>query len=159
MSPGAEFNQATTAIQRELGRAFPPPVILFRLRDAGGLSKNHFSFTFNFRKCSLPERREFARDRGIIIAHTKFEWGWADGELILIDEVLTPDSSRFWPAISRRVVANPLTINSSYETGWEGQPGTKKARLPRCRRRLLLRPGTSTWRFTKDLPVANLPGW
>jgi len=41
---------------------------------------------------------DFARQQGIIIADTKFEWGWADGELILIDEVLTPDSSRFWPA-------------------------------------------------------------
>ena len=41
---------------------------------------------------------EFAMERGIIIADTKFEWGWFDGELILIDEVLTPDSSRFWPA-------------------------------------------------------------
>ena len=41
---------------------------------------------------------EYARERGIIIADTKFEWGWADGEIILIDEVLTPDSSRFWPA-------------------------------------------------------------
>jgi phosphoribosylaminoimidazole-succinocarboxamide synthase len=39
-----------------------------------------------------------ARERGIIIADTKFEWGWSDGEIILIDEVLTPDSSRFWPA-------------------------------------------------------------
>jgi len=41
---------------------------------------------------------DYARDQGIIIADTKFEWGWSDGELILIDEVLTPDSSRFWPA-------------------------------------------------------------
>jgi len=41
--------------------------------------------------------RDYARDRGIIIADTKFEWGLADGELILVDEVLTPDSSRFWP--------------------------------------------------------------
>lgn len=41
---------------------------------------------------------EFARERGIIIADTKFEFGQFDGELILIDEVLTPDSSRFWPA-------------------------------------------------------------
>ncbi len=39
-----------------------------------------------------------ARERGIIIADTKFEWGWQDGQLLLIDEVLTPDSSRFWPA-------------------------------------------------------------
>ena len=42
--------------------------------------------------------REYARTRGIIIADTKFEWGWHEGNLILIDEVLTPDSSRFWPA-------------------------------------------------------------
>jgi phosphoribosylaminoimidazole-succinocarboxamide synthase len=42
--------------------------------------------------------RDYARDRGIIIADTKFEFGYFEGELILIDEVLTPDSSRFWPA-------------------------------------------------------------
>jgi phosphoribosylaminoimidazole-succinocarboxamide synthase len=41
--------------------------------------------------------REWAEPRGIIIADTKFEFGLADGELLLIDEVLTPDSSRFWP--------------------------------------------------------------
>jgi phosphoribosylaminoimidazole-succinocarboxamide synthase len=41
---------------------------------------------------------EYARRRGIIIADTKFEFGLLDGKLILIDEVLTPDSSRFWPA-------------------------------------------------------------
>lgn len=40
---------------------------------------------------------DYARSRGIIIADTKFELGWYKGELILIDEVLTPDSSRFWP--------------------------------------------------------------
>ena len=42
--------------------------------------------------------REFARERGIIIADTKFEFGFSNGGLILIDEALTPDSSRFWPA-------------------------------------------------------------
>jgi phosphoribosylaminoimidazole-succinocarboxamide synthase len=44
------------------------------------------------------EARAYARQRGIIIADTKFEFGLFDGKLILIDEVLTPDSSRFWPA-------------------------------------------------------------
>jgi phosphoribosylaminoimidazole-succinocarboxamide synthase len=44
------------------------------------------------------EARRYAAERGIIIADTKFEFGYVDGELILIDEVLTPDSSRFWPA-------------------------------------------------------------
>jgi phosphoribosylaminoimidazole-succinocarboxamide synthase len=42
--------------------------------------------------------RDYARQRGIIIADTKFEFGLLEGKLILIDEVLTPDSSRFWPA-------------------------------------------------------------
>jgi phosphoribosylaminoimidazole-succinocarboxamide synthase len=42
--------------------------------------------------------RDYARQRGIIIADTKFEFGLLEGQLILIDEVLTPDSSRFWPA-------------------------------------------------------------
>jgi phosphoribosylaminoimidazole-succinocarboxamide synthase len=44
------------------------------------------------------DARAYARQRGIIIADTKFEFGLWDGRLILIDEVLTPDSSRFWPA-------------------------------------------------------------
>jgi phosphoribosylaminoimidazole-succinocarboxamide synthase len=41
---------------------------------------------------------DYARTRGIIIADTKFEFGWYQDRLILVDEVLTPDSSRFWPA-------------------------------------------------------------
>ncbi len=40
---------------------------------------------------------DWARERGVIIADTKFEFGWCDDRIILIDEVLTPDSSRFWP--------------------------------------------------------------
>jgi phosphoribosylaminoimidazole-succinocarboxamide synthase len=42
--------------------------------------------------------RDYARERGVIIADTKCEFGWRDDEVILIDECLTPDSSRFWPA-------------------------------------------------------------
>jgi phosphoribosylaminoimidazole-succinocarboxamide synthase len=52
------------------------------------------------RKLSLAlyrKGREFAAGRGIIIADTKFEWGRKEGQPVLIDEVLTPDSSRFWP--------------------------------------------------------------
>ena len=44
------------------------------------------------------EAARYAAEKGIIISDTKFEWGLCDGELTLIDEVLTPDSSRFWPA-------------------------------------------------------------
>ena len=43
------------------------------------------------------QARDYAAGRGIIIADTKFEWGRSGNEIILIDEVLTPDSSRFWP--------------------------------------------------------------
>lgn len=42
--------------------------------------------------------REYAEKRGIIIADTKFEFGWIDGRISLIDEIMSPDSSRFWPA-------------------------------------------------------------
>ena len=58
------------------------------------------------------QARAYARERGIIIADTKFEFGHLDGDLILIDEVLTPDSSRFWPA-------------DQYEPG-KGQPSFDK---------------------------------
>ncbi|HJW74385.1 MAG TPA: phosphoribosylaminoimidazolesuccinocarboxamide synthase, partial [Thermoleophilia bacterium] len=70
----------------------------------------------------------FARERGVIIADTKFEFGLLDGELILIDEALTPDSSRFWPADSYE----PGRPQPSYDKqfvrdylesiGWDKQP-------------------------------------
>jgi phosphoribosylaminoimidazole-succinocarboxamide synthase len=48
---------------------------------------------------ALYERgAELARERGVILADTKFEFGFIDGEIALCDEVMTPDSSRFWPA-------------------------------------------------------------
>jgi len=46
----------------------------------------------------FAQASQYAEQHGIVIADTKFEFGFADGEVILIDEVLTPDSSRFWPA-------------------------------------------------------------
>jgi len=57
----------------------------------------------------------YARDRGIIIADTKFEFGTdANGELVLIDEVLTPDSSRFWPADLYQVGISPPSFDKQY---------------------------------------------
>ncbi|MDP1562044.1 MAG: phosphoribosylaminoimidazolesuccinocarboxamide synthase [Pirellulaceae bacterium] len=58
--------------------------------------------------------RDYAATRGIIIADTKLEWGWHDGQLILIDEVLTPDSSRFWPADAYRVGSNPPSYDKQF---------------------------------------------
>src|SRR3989440_3012717 len=58
---------------------------------------------------------EYARSRGIIIADTKFEFGRdADGQIILIDEALTPDSSRFWPARSYQVGKSQASFDKQY---------------------------------------------
>ena len=58
---------------------------------------------------------EYARSRGIIIADTKFEFGRdADGQIILIDEALTPDSSRFWPAQSYQVGKSQASFDKQY---------------------------------------------
>jgi phosphoribosylaminoimidazole-succinocarboxamide synthase len=61
----------------------------------------------------------YARERGIILADTKFEWGrLPGGELILIDEVLTPDSSRFWPADQYRPGGNPPSFDKQFVRDW-----------------------------------------
>lgn len=61
------------------------------------------------------EAAEYALDRGIIIADTKFEFGTdEDGELVLIDEVLTPDSSRFWPADTYQIGVSPQSFDKQY---------------------------------------------
>ena len=54
--------------------------------------------------------REYGEGRGIIIADTKFEWGLKDGQIILIDEVLTPDSSRFWPQSEYAAGKSPALV-------------------------------------------------
>ncbi len=71
---------------------------------------------------------EYAEKRGIIIADTKFEFGLLDGEIILIDEVMTPDSSRFWPRSEYAVGISPPSFDKQYvrdyltEIGWNKQP-------------------------------------
>lgn len=60
----------------------------------------------------------FAREKGIIIADTKFEFGVFDGEIILIDEVLTPDSSRFWPLEQWTPGKNPPAFDKQYLRDW-----------------------------------------
>ena len=61
---------------------------------------------------------DYARERGIIIADTKFEFGEDEEGLILADEVLTPDSSRFWPVESYAVGANPPSLDKQYVRDW-----------------------------------------
>ena len=72
--------------------------------------------------------RAYAASRGIIIADTKFEFGIHDGEIILIDECMTPDSSRFWPADLYQPGGSPPSFDKQFvrdwlETcGWDKQP-------------------------------------
>ena len=82
--------------------------------------------------------RDAAAAVGIIVADTKFEFGWRDGRLLLIDEVLTPDSSRFWPA-------------DQYEPG-RGQPSFDKQPL-----RDWLDAERAAGRWNGDAPPPTLP--
>ncbi|MEU0563811.1 phosphoribosylaminoimidazolesuccinocarboxamide synthase [Nonomuraea sp. NPDC005983] len=82
---------------------------------------------------------ELARERGIILADTKIELGWDDdGVLTLGDEVLTPDSSRFWPADEWRPGRSQPSFDKQFvrdwltssESGWDKASGTVPPRLP-----------------------------
>lgn len=65
------------------------------------------------------QARAYAADRGILVADTKFEWGRdGDGKLILIDEVLTPDSSRFWPAENYQPGRDQPSFDKQYLRDW-----------------------------------------
>ncbi len=70
-------------------------------------------------KSLYSKAADYAREKGIIIADTKFEFGIDDdGSLILADEVLTPDSSRFWPVESYAVGSNPPSLDKQYVRDW-----------------------------------------
>jgi phosphoribosylaminoimidazole-succinocarboxamide synthase len=78
---------------------------------------------------ALYERgAEVASERGILVADTKFEFGFAGGELILIDEVLTPDSSRFWPADGYAPGRSQPSFDKQFvrdwldASGWDHEP-------------------------------------
>jgi phosphoribosylaminoimidazole-succinocarboxamide synthase len=85
------------------------------------------------------EAAEYAATRGIIIADTKFEFGVDhDGELVLIDEILTPDSSRFWPAAEYRTGISPPSFDKQFVRDWlETQPWNKKHPAPSLPRDVL----------------------
>ncbi|HEX8911590.1 MAG TPA: phosphoribosylaminoimidazolesuccinocarboxamide synthase [Humisphaera sp.] len=74
---------------------------------------------------------EYAAARGVIIADTKFEFGHFEGRLILVDEVLTPDSSRFWPADKYAPGRDQESFDKQYVRNWlEGQPWDKTPPAP-----------------------------
>ncbi|MBO5489818.1 MAG: phosphoribosylaminoimidazolesuccinocarboxamide synthase [Desulfovibrio sp.] len=75
--------------------------------------------------------RAYAAGRGIIVADTKFEFGFIDGKLHLIDEVLTPDSSRFWPADQYKPGRGQPSFDKQYLRDWlEKQPWNKQPPPP-----------------------------
>ncbi len=75
--------------------------------------------------------REYAATRGILMADTKFEFGMVNGELVLIDEVMTPDSSRFWPADQYEEGRGQPSFDKQYLRDWlSAQPWDKTPPAP-----------------------------
>src|SRR5262249_28753981 len=73
----------------------------------------------------------YARGRGILIADTKFEWGkLPNGHVILIDEVLTPDSSRFWPESKYKPGVPQPSFDKQYVRDWLEKSGWDKNSPP-----------------------------
>jgi phosphoribosylaminoimidazole-succinocarboxamide synthase len=73
----------------------------------------------------------YAAERGIVLADTKYEWGQTgSGELILVDEVLTPDSSRFWPAAEAGLGCVPGSFDKQFVRDWLEQTDWDKASPP-----------------------------
>jgi phosphoribosylaminoimidazole-succinocarboxamide synthase len=73
---------------------------------------------------------EWAASRGIILADTKFEFGLLGSEVLLIDEVMTPDSSRFWPADRYAVGSNPPSFDKQFVRDWLEASGWNKTPPP-----------------------------
>lgn len=101
------------------------------------------------------EAADYAAQRGIIIADTKFEFGLDDaGELYLIDEVLTPDSSRFWPADQYRAGQNPPSFDKQFVRDWlEKQDWNKKAPAPELPEEILRQTMEKYWEALRLLIV------
>jgi phosphoribosylaminoimidazole-succinocarboxamide synthase len=177
--------QATGAV---CGIALPPglqlaaklPKPIFTPADKAELGRHDENITFaqmsarvgadianEIRRISLElyvAAAEFAATQGVIIADTKFEFGLDnDGKLRLMDEVLTPDSSRFWPADSYRVGRSPPSYDKQFVRDWlETQPWDKTPPPPDLPPDVVARTADkyreALRRITgKELPLANIP--
>ena len=93
-----------------------------------------------------------ASTRGILLADTKLEFGTVDGQLLLIDEILTPDSSRFWPADEYEPGTSPPSFDKQFvrqyllDEGWDGYAAARR----RCPTRWSRAPGPATSRPTSS---------
>jgi phosphoribosylaminoimidazole-succinocarboxamide synthase len=122
----------------------PQPIFTPATKEEGGHDQNislermaeitGLDLAADLRARSLEVYRrasEHAASRGLILADTKFEWGrLADGTILLIDEVLTPDSSRFWPADQYRVGSNPPSFDKQFVRDWLETTGWDKNSPP-----------------------------
>ncbi len=80
---------------------------------------NDVAETLRTRSLDVYQRgAQLASERGILIADTKFEWGVVDGQILLIDEVLTPDSSRFWPAEHYQPGRSQVSFDKQFARDW-----------------------------------------
>jgi phosphoribosylaminoimidazole-succinocarboxamide synthase len=92
----------------------------------------HYTTARDYALTIYTKAAALALERGVIIADTKFEFGLVDGEVILIDEVLTPDSSRFWPQDSYAPGGGQPSFDKQYvrdwldEQGWDHSPPPPK---------------------------------
>ena len=120
--PEPVFTPATKAAQGEHDQNVPFAAVV----DALGPT---LADTLRARSLALYRAgAAHAAERGIILADTKFEFGVRDGEVVLADEVLTPDSSRYWPADAWRPGATPPSFDKPFvrdaatATGWDRNP-------------------------------------
>lgn len=130
-----------------LAQQLPEPIFTPAAKAEVGQHDENVSFAYvkqqvgdamaeKIRDVSIRLYREaaaYAAERGIIIADTKFEFGLDDaGSLHLMDEVLTPDSSRFWPADSYQPGISPPSYDKQFVRDWlESQPWDKTPPAPR----------------------------
>ena len=123
----------------------PEPIFTPATKAEQGLHDENVSFEAMVKQVGLDTATELrdrtldvyqrgaahAEERGIILADTKLEWGrLPTGELILIDEVLTPDSSRFWPKDTYRTGSSPPSFDKQFVRDWLETTGWDKASPP-----------------------------
>ncbi len=125
------------------GSQLPAPIFTPATKEDSGHDMN---ITFDDMCCRVGENvalelrersvdvyrraNEYAQTRGLILADTKLEWGWHDGRLILVDEVLTPDSSRFWDASTYSPGGPQASLDKQFVRDWLEQSGWDKNSPP-----------------------------
>jgi len=97
---------------------------------AGLAGAEHLEIAANFAISLYRQAADLALEKGIILADTKFEFGILEGRVVLGDEVLTPDSSRYWPAEDWRPGVNPPSFDKQYLRDWLDSSGWDRQAPP-----------------------------